>query len=43
MKIPVSVIILIYNEEIHLERLLKNIADWADEIFIVDSFSTDKT
>jgi glycosyltransferase involved in cell wall biosynthesis len=43
MKLPVSVIILTYNEEIHLERLLKNIADWADEIFVVDSFSTDKT
>lgn len=43
MKFPLSVIILTYNEEIHIERLLKNITDWADEIFIVDSFSTDKT
>jgi glycosyltransferase involved in cell wall biosynthesis len=43
MKKPLSVIVLTYNEEIHLERLLKNIADFADEIFIVDSFSTDKT
>lgn len=43
MKIPISVIILTYNEEIHIERLLKNIADWTNEIFIVDSFSTDKT
>ena len=43
MKLPVSVIILTYNEEIHIERLLKNIDDWAEEIFIVDSFSTDKT
>ncbi len=43
MKFPLSVIILTYNEEIHIERLLKNIGDWADEIFIVDSFSTDKT
>lgn len=43
MKIPLSVIILTYNEEIHLERLMKNIADWTDEIFIVDSYSTDKT
>ena len=39
----ISVIILTYNEEIHIERLLKNIAGLADEIFIVDSFSTDKT
>ena len=43
MKIPLSVIILTFNEEIHIERLLKNIGDWADEILIVDSFSTDKT
>jgi glycosyltransferase involved in cell wall biosynthesis len=43
MKISLSVIILTYNEEIHIERLLKNIGGWADEIFIVDSFSTDKT
>jgi glycosyltransferase involved in cell wall biosynthesis len=43
MKPPLSIIILTYNEEIHLERLFKNIAEWADEIFVVDSFSTDKT
>jgi len=43
MKLSISVIILTYNEEIHLERLLKNIADWADEIFVVDSYSTDNT
>ncbi len=42
-KLPVSVIILTYNEEIHIERLLKNISDWTDEVFVVDSFSTDKT
>ncbi|MEK7162802.1 MAG: glycosyltransferase family 2 protein [Patescibacteria group bacterium] len=43
MRIPISIIILTYNEEIHIELLLKNISDWADEIFIVDSYSTDKT
>ena len=43
MKLQISLIILTYNEEIHIERLLKNISDWAEEIFIVDSFSTDKT
>jgi len=43
IKVPLSVIILTYNEEIHLERLLKNIVGWADEIFIVDSYSTDNT
>jgi glycosyltransferase involved in cell wall biosynthesis len=43
MKLPISVVILTHNEEIHLERLLKNIAGWADEVFIVDSFSSDRT
>ena len=43
MKLPISVIILTYNEEINLENCLKNLVDWADEIFIVDSFSIDKT
>jgi len=43
MKIPVSVIILTYNEELNLENCLKSISNWASEIFIVDSYSTDKT
>lgn len=40
---PVSVIILTYNEEPNLENCLKNIFNWAGEIFIVDSYSTDGT
>lgn len=43
MKTPISIVILTYNEELNLENCLKNIADWADEIFIIDSYSTDKT
>ncbi len=43
MKLPISIIILTYNEELNIENCLKNLADWANEIFIVDSFSTDKT
>ncbi|MBN2197980.1 glycosyltransferase family 2 protein [Candidatus Wolfebacteria bacterium] len=39
----ISAIILTYNEEINIEICLKNLKDWANEIFIVDSFSTDKT
>lgn len=42
-KTLVSVIILTFNEEIHIKRLLENIGGWADEIFIVDSFSADNT
>lgn len=43
MKLPISVIILTYNEEINLENCLKSIANWASEIFVVDCYSTDKT
>ena len=38
----ISVAIICYNEEKKIERTLKSI-DWADEIVIIDSFSTDKT
>ncbi|MCD8182163.1 MAG: glycosyltransferase family 2 protein [Bacteroides sp.] len=39
----ISVIILTYNEEIHIERCLNNARMFAKEIFIVDSYSTDRT
>ncbi|MGY4344975.1 aryl-alcohol dehydrogenase-like predicted oxidoreductase/glycosyltransferase involved in cell wall biosynthesis [Bradyrhizobium sp. GM7.3] len=38
-----AVIILTYNESIHLERALKHIKHLAKEIFVIDSFSTDNT
>ena len=38
-----SVVILTYNEEIHIRRCLDNIKDIAKEVFIIDSFSTDRT
>lgn len=38
-----AVIILTYNEEIHLARALESVADIAQEVFVVDSFSTDRT
>ncbi|MBN1871717.1 MAG: glycosyltransferase family 2 protein [Candidatus Omnitrophica bacterium] len=40
MKIPVSVIVPILNEAKNLPRCLKSVS-WADEIFVVDSGSTD--
>ena len=43
MKCPISVIILTYNEEFNIEKCLESVHGWADEIFIVDSYSTDKT
>ena len=43
MSAPVSVLIPTYNEEIHLAACLASVAGWANEIFVVDSFSTDRT
>lgn len=40
MKVPLSVIVPIKNEALNLPRCLRSIA-WADEIFVVDSGSTD--
>lgn len=40
---PFTFIILTYNEEIHLGRLLNSISDLGAPIFIVDSGSTDQT
>lgn len=41
--LDLSVIILTYNEELHIQRCIENVNDIAKEIFIIDSFSTDKT
>ena len=43
MKLPVSLIVLTYNEGLNIESCLKSAVDWTEEIFIVDSYSTDKT
>lgn len=43
MNLDLTVIILTYNEEIHLRRCLDNIRNVARTIFIIDSFSTDRT
>jgi glycosyltransferase involved in cell wall biosynthesis len=41
-KVPVSILIPVRNEEANLPRCLESVA-WADEIFVVDSHSTDRT
>lgn len=41
-RVPVSVVVPAKNEEANLERCLRSAA-WADEIFVVDSGSTDRT
>lgn len=43
MKLPISTIILTFNEEKNIEDCLKSVYGWVDEIIIVDSYSTDKT
>ncbi|MDF1593766.1 MAG: glycosyltransferase family 2 protein [Desulfobacterales bacterium] len=41
--IPVTVIMLTLNEEFNLPGAIDNVKDWAEEVFIVDSCSTDRT
>lgn len=38
-----SVAIITYNEERNIRRCLSSVAAWADELVVVDSFSTDRT
>ncbi len=40
---PLSVVIITYNEERHIGRCLDSVQEVADEIVVVDSFSTDGT
>lgn len=42
-KPSVAVVILAFNESIHLPRALDHIRSFAREIFVIDSFSTDNT
>ena len=43
MEVKLSVVIITLNEEKNIERCLKSILEIADDILVVDSFSTDKT
>ena len=43
MKNKISVIIIAKNEEKMIEDCLKSINNWANEIVVIDSGSTDKT
>ena len=42
IRLQISALIITYNEEKHLQSVLEDL-DFADEIIVVDSFSTDKT
>lgn len=41
--LDLTVIILTYNEEIHIRRCLENVCPIARAVFIIDSYSTDRT
>ena len=42
-KPSIAVVILAYNESLHLPRVLDHVRPFAREIFVIDSFSTDET
>jgi glycosyltransferase involved in cell wall biosynthesis len=43
MSVPVTVIVLTFNEERNLAACLAGVTAWAARTFVVDSFSTDRT
>lgn len=42
-RVPVAVVMLSLNEEHNMEAVLENLAGWASEVFLLDSFSVDDT
>jgi heptosyltransferase-2 len=42
IRLPLSALIITYNEQKHIQEVLEDI-DFADEIIVIDSYSTDKT
>lgn len=42
-KATISLIVIAYNEEKNIENCLKSVSGLADEIFVVDSYSSDRT
>ncbi len=43
MSPDVAVVILTFNEEENLAQALQSVAGWAREVFVLDSYSTDRT
>ena len=41
--LDLTVIVLTYNEELHIRRCLESIKQYASKIYVIDSYSTDKT
>src|SRR4051812_28592792 len=42
-KIPLSIVVITKNEERNIEECLSSVADWADEMVVVDDESSDRT
>jgi glycosyltransferase involved in cell wall biosynthesis len=42
-KLPLTILITTFNEAHHIKAILNNVINWASEIMVVDSFSTDET
>jgi glycosyltransferase involved in cell wall biosynthesis len=38
-----TVVILTFNEEVHIDRAIINVKEWAQKVIVLDSGSTDKT
>lgn len=43
MKLPITAIILSFNEERNIANCIESINNWVDQIIVIDSFSTDGT
>jgi glycosyltransferase involved in cell wall biosynthesis len=43
MTAPLTVIVLTYNEEPNLPQALRSVCGWAQQVIVLDSFSTDRT
>ena len=43
MSVPLSVLVPTLDEELNLPDCLDSVAGWADEVFVVDSYSRDRT
>ena len=41
--VPVAVIVIARNEEPNIEHCLNSVIGWAEQVFVVDGFSTDRT
>jgi len=40
---PCAIVVITFNEEPNIAHALKSVVSWADEVFVVDALSTDRT